>query len=339
MKTLLGMDRNRRRQIFEQTAVRMNLTAVSVEKDFWVCWTLDQLFKLTCGEHLTFKGGTSLSKAWNLIERFSEDIDITIHRDLLGFDGDNAPHAASSKSQNKKRLNALKAECEKYIAGPLFTEMDTNIASELPERDAWSLRPDPEDSQTLLFEYPSVFPTQAEYLHRWVKIEMGGRADGVPSDQVTIRPYIVEAFPGVFPDAKVVVRAILPIRTFWEKAMLLHEEGFRPANKQRKNSLARHYYDIYRMIHAGIGNEALADLTLFFDIAAQREQYFRYTWVDYKTYQPGQLRILPADEDISRWQTDYSSMQREMFFGEVPEFREVLEEVKIFQDKFNGLAS
>lgn len=337
MNTLFEMDHSRRRQIFEQTAAKMNLAAVSVEKDFWVCWTLDQLFKLTCGSHLTFKGGTSLSKAWNLIERFSEDVDITIHRDLLGFGGDNAPHAAPSKNQLKKRLDALKAECEQYIAGPLLSELETKIESQLPERSSWSLRPDNQDSQTLLFEYPSVFPTQSEYLRRWVQIEMGGRADVVPSHLVTIRPYIAEVFPGVFPDAKVNVRAILPIRTFWEKAMLLHEEGFRPANKPRKNSLARHYYDIYRMIKAGIGNEALADLTLFFDIAAQREQYFRYTWVDYSTYEPGQLRILPNDEDLPRWQADYNSMQREMFFGDVPEFREVLEKAKEFQNKFNGV--
>lgn len=338
MKTLLGMDHERRRQVFVQTAAKMNLAAVSVEKDFWVCWTLEKLFKLTCGKHLTFKGGTSLSKAWGLIERFSEDIDITIHRDLLGFGGDDAPHVAVSNSQRKKRLDALKDACEQYIAGPLFIELQTEIANDLTERDSWSLRPDTEDSQTLLFEYPSVFPTGAEYLRRWVQIEMGGRADVEPSDQVTIRPYVAEAFPQLLPDAIVDIRAILPVRTFWEKAMLLHEEGFRPDKKQRKNSLARHYYDIYRMIQAGIGDEALTDLNLFFDIAAQREQYFRYTWVDYKTYQPGQLRILPADEDLPNWHADYNNMQREMFFGEVPKFEKVLEHAKIFQDRFNGLA-
>jgi hypothetical protein len=245
MKTLLEMDLNRRTLIFEQAAAKINLAPVAVEKDFWVCWTLGKMFQLSCSRHLTFKGGTSLSKAWGLIERFSEDIDITIHRYLLGFGGDHAPHAAVSKNQQNKRLDALKNASEQYIAGPLFNELQAAKADDLTEIDSWSLRPCTENSQTLLFDYPSVFPTGAQYLRRWVQIEMGGRADVEPSSQVTIQPYLAEVFPNIITDASVEVRALLPVRTFWEKAMLLHEEGFRPDSKPRKNSLARHYYDIY----------------------------------------------------------------------------------------------
>lgn len=336
MKTLLEMDLNRRTLIFEQAAAKMNLAPVSLEKDFWVCWTLGKVFKLSCGRHLTFKGGTSLSKAWGLIERFSEDIDITIHRDFLGFGGDRAPHEAVSKSQQKKRLEALKTACEQYIAGSLLNELQAAIADDLTELGSWSLRPDTENSQTLLFDYPSVFPTGAQYLRRWVQIEMGSRADVEPSSQVVIQPYVAEVFPKIITDASVEVRALLPVRTFWEKAILLHEEGFRPDSKPRKNSLARHYYDIYRMIQAGVGEQALADMALFYGIAAQREQYFGYTWMDYKTHLPGKLRILPADKDLPAWSADYKSMRHEMFFGEVPSFEKVLKEVKIFQDKFNS---
>ncbi len=116
MTSLLKITDDRRKQIFEQTAARMNLAEIAVEKDFWVCWTLDKLFQLSFGRHLTFKGGTSLSKVWKLIDRFSEDIDITIHREALGFGGDNAPHAAPTKNQRKKRLDALKAQCEQFIS-------------------------------------------------------------------------------------------------------------------------------------------------------------------------------------------------------------------------------
>ena len=337
MNELLDMEDERRRQVFEQTAAQMGLAGVSVEKDFWVCWTLDKLFRLPCGAHLVFKGGTSLSKAWNLIERFSEDIDITIHRDALGFGGDKAPHAAPSKNQRKKRLDALVAACEQYITETLGPELQQAIATDLPNQNTWTLKPDDDDSQTLLFEYPGVFPIQAEYLHRQVKIEMGGRADVEPAEIKTIKPYVAEIFPQILPKADVEVRAILPVRTFWEKAMLLHEEGFRPPEKRqnRKAGLARHYYDLYRMIQEGIAAEAAADLNLFSSIAQQREQYFQYTWVDYETHRPGRLRIVPADDQLSVWKADYDSMRPEMFFGEAPAFEEIIELVKQFQDGFS----
>ena len=151
MNHLLSITDERRKLIFTQTGARLNLAEIAVEKDFWVCWTLAKLFALPPGQHLTFKGGTSLSKAWKLIERFSEDIDITIHRDALGFGGDNAPHAAPSKTQRKKRLVNLKAACERYVAETLFPQLHAAILADLPAEASWSLQPDPDDNQTLLF--------------------------------------------------------------------------------------------------------------------------------------------------------------------------------------------
>jgi len=271
-----------------------------------------------------------------LIERFSEDIDITIHRDALGFGGDNAPHVTSSKTQRKKRLNALRAACEDYIARTVLLELRERIRADLPDESIWALRLDPEDIQTLLFEYPSVFPSPAAYLRPWVQIELGGRADVEPSELAAIRPYVAEQFPDLLKQTNTQVRAILPVRTFWEKAMLLHEENFRPAGKQRKIGMARHYYDLHRMIQAGIGEKAAADLDLFFNIARQREHYFQYTWVDYDTYQQGQFRIVPIDDYLRDWEQDYNAMAEEMFFGEVPAFSKLIESAQRFQDKFNG---
>lgn len=99
--------------------------------------------------------------------------------------------------------------------------------------------------------------------------------------------------------------------------------------------MSRHYYDIYRLIRAGIADEAANNLELFKSIAAHREIFFRYTWVDYDTLEPGQLRLLPANEQLPEWQADYVNMQQEMFFGEVPSFEEVLTLVADFQNRFN----
>ncbi|MEL0583683.1 MAG: nucleotidyl transferase AbiEii/AbiGii toxin family protein [Candidatus Thiodiazotropha sp. (ex. Lucinoma kazani)] len=258
MKEFIEMSEERRRLVCTETGAQLNLFEIAVEKDFWVCWTLGKLFDLPeWGKHLTFKGGTSLSKCWNLIERFSEDIDIVIDREALGFDGENAPEQAPSRKQMTKRLKALKEACQQCISDQIQPTLFESISSDLPDTLEWSLEPDPDDpdEQTLLLLYPTAFPEQAAYLRRAVKIEMGARSDTEPVASVEITPYIREAFPVLLAEPGSEVRAVRPERTFLEKAMLLHEETFRPeAKKKQRRSMARHYYDLYRMIQAGVGD-------------------------------------------------------------------------------------
>lgn len=338
MNTFIGLPAERRTLICTQTAAQLNLAEVAVEKDFWVCWTLDKLFRLPVwGEQLTFKGGTSLSKGWKLIERFSEDIDIVINRGALGFDGDHAPETAPSKKRIKKRLDGLQEACQNCIREDIRPALQAAMTTDLPESLAWELLDDPSDTdrQTLLFNYPTAFPAGTAYLRRAVKIEMGARSDTDPSETIAITPYISEAFPKILPEDRVQVRAVMPKRTFWEKAMLLHEETFRPADKRRKEHLARHYYDLYRLIEAGVADDAMADDALFTNVATHRQVFFRYAWVDYSTLVRGQLRLVPPDEQIGDWRSDYNAMQKEMFFGDAPSFDVVMEKVRLFQAEFN----
>lgn len=339
MKTFVRMAEERRNLVCTQTGAQLNLAEVAVEKDFWVCWTLDKLFRLpTWGEQLTFKGGTSLSKGWNLIERFSEDIDIVINRGVLGFDGDEAPETAPSRKQRTKRIDRLREACQRCVKETIRPALLEAMAADIPPALVWELLDDPADpdGQTLLFNYPTAFPAGASYLRRAVKIEMGARSDTDPSATIKVSPYISDAFPDLLPEDEIIVRAVLPKRTFWEKAMLLHEETFRPADgKRRKEFMARHYYDLYRLIEAGVANEAMADDELFAHVASHRTVFFRLNWVDYSTLVRGQLRVIPTDDQLSDWRSDYVSMQQEMFFGEAPEFEIVMEKVRWFQDAFN----
>lgn len=333
------MSEERRRLICSQTGAQLNMAEVTVEKDFWVCWILDKLFRLPrWGNHLTFKGGTSLSKCWKLIERFSEDIDIVINRGALGFEGGNEPGAAPSRKQTRIRLEALRTACQQCIKKNIQPSLYEAIINDIPLALAWDLITDPEDpdKQTLLFFYPTAFPEQAEYLRRAVKIEMGARSDTEPAETIKIQPYIIETFPAILSESNIEVRAVMPKRTFWEKAMLLHEETFRAEDgKRRKEYMARHYYDLYRLIQAGIADEAAADRELFSRIAEHRKIFFRYTWVDYTTLVPGKLRLIPTNAQLPFWRSDYANMQQEMFYGNVPSFDEILDVVRRFQDKFN----
>lgn len=337
MEEFISMPIERRRRFFDEAQAQLGLRAASIEKDFWVCWTLRWLFNLTgCASHLTFKGGTSLSKAWKLIERFSEDIDVVLDRNFLGFGGDKSPETAASKTQRDKRLEALKLACQQRIRKSLKPELNERFQSSLPKGSTWRLLDDIADSdgQTLLFHYPSAYPETA-YIRPVVKIELGARSDTEPCATPTIQPYLTDAFPKLFSKSSFTVRAVTPERTFWEKAMLLHEESFRSSAGGPKARLARHYYDLWCLITKGVAGKAAADRELFSRVAAHRAIFFRRSKEAQASLRPGTLRLVPLPEQLAAWKQDYQSMREDMFFGEVPPFDEILRVVGEFEKWFN----
>jgi hypothetical protein len=337
MDGVVKMPAAERRLVCVQAEERLGLPAASIEKDFWVCWTLRELGRLPeLGEHLTFKGGTSLSKAWKLIDRFSEDIDLVVDRETLGFGGDASPERAPSNAQRKRRLDALIEACRSWVQDRLQPALSERMSERVAERH--SVRPDPdaEDGQCLLFEYPGAFgEAEAGYVRPVVKIELGARSDDWPSGSRSFMPYLAEALPELVPDARVSFKTLAAERTFWEKAMLLHEETFRPVDKPRTIRMARHYYDLWCLISRGVAEEAAAEDELFRRVAEHRQAFFRWAWVDYDTLRRGSLRLLPAEQQLASWRRDYEVMTGAMFFGKVPSFDAVLEVVGDFQRRFN----
>ncbi len=330
--------RDRRLACLKVTEV-MRLQAASVDKDFWACWILRELVHLPdIGNWITFKGGTSLSKAWGLIERFSEDIDLVVDKDALGFAGKASPDQAPSNKQRRRRLDDLMTACREWVQSRLQPALDQRIAERIGTREGWYLEVDPDmaDGQCLLFHYPSALPvTEAGYVRPVVKIELGARSDDWPAESRTITPYVAEVLPQAIPDAAFSVPSLAPERTFWEKAMLLHEETFRPVDKPRKERMARHYYDVWCLIKRGVADRAAADRALFDRVAAHREIFFRLGWVDYATLQPGSLRLAPPAHHRDAWQRDYEEMAELMFYGERPAFDEILRVVRDFEQRFN----
>jgi hypothetical protein len=339
MDTFIAFGEDERRDYCNEARALLGLPAGSIEKDFWVCWTLRELFSLPeVGPHLTFKGGTSLSKAWKLIERFSEDIDIVVEREVLGFGGDASPDQAPTKSQHKKRLEALKEACRDWVQGQLLGNLRERIKLTLGDSEKWSLitDPDSEDGQCLLFTYPAVIlQSTAGYLRPIVKIELGSRSDTEPCESASIQPYLADVFPQIFPSSSFSLRTVAARRTFWEKAMLLHEETYRPQDKPRRPRLSRHYYDLWCLISKGVADAAIADAALFGQVAHHRATYFRISWVDYATLRRGSLRLTPPENHLADWRRDYRAMGEEMFFGPVPDFDEILAVVVDFERRFN----
>jgi len=218
MNGYIEQPKERRRLFCEEAQERLNLPAASLEKDYWVCWTLRELFEIPeWGQNITFKGGTSLSKCWNLINRFSEDIDIVIDKRFLGFGGEDSPENAPSKKQTRKRLDAMKEATQQRIHGELKPALNKRIDAALSKSDEWklvsaSLEEDP-DGQTLLFQYPSAMAGAAAYIRPVVKIEMGARSDDEPVENPPIHPYLFDVFPTVLGPSEVRVRALVAERT------------------------------------------------------------------------------------------------------------------------------
>ncbi len=325
---------DRRQVVCQRAGEVLGLSPPSIEKDFWVCWTLWQLFALpTWGQALTFKGGTSLSKAWGLIQRFSEDIDIVLDRHALGY----AEGGPESGKQRRKRLDALKSSVQSAVQKQILPMLRDCFRSAMPPDITWEIEPDPADAdmQTLLFTYPSVFVGQTAYIRPVVKIEMGARSDTEPTETAAIRPYVFDVLK---PDSTgaFAVRAVAARRTFWEKAMLLHEENHRPAGRTRRDRLARHYYDLWCLIIKGVADQAVADAGLFERVLAHRAIFFRHAWMDYATMRRGTLRLVPPPDQRKNWAMDYKAMGTEMFFGPVPDFDEVMNVVGNFERQFNA---
>ncbi|MBN8711942.1 MAG: nucleotidyl transferase AbiEii/AbiGii toxin family protein [Verrucomicrobia bacterium] len=339
MNEIALLSREDRRALFTETGARKGLPPFHVEKDFWVCWVLSVLFQNPkSGPNLTFRGGTSLSKAWGIVERFSEDIDLAMSREWLGKAG-NPAEAGITSSEKERRLKALREECREMIAGTLLPILG-DAAKGLAGPDC--LRVDPlemaRDPFCLYFEYPGTgLQPPADYNRAVVKVELSGRADGWPMADRTIRPYAAEAFPKETGDPILTLSCVRPERTFWEKAALIHEQNVRSGDRALAARQARHLADLVQLWRAGV-SRAEGFASLFEGVKHHRQTYFDYKWVDYDALGAGDLKIVPPDSRLAEWRADYEAM-RAMFHGEPPGFDEMVAELCAIEERLSRLAS
>lgn len=334
------------RDLFTQAANRYGSTPEVMEKDFWVTWTLKHIFDLGLPPaQLIFKGGTSLSKVYGLIERFSEDIDLSLSREDLGFGGEKDPYQAPSRKKQDALVEELVERCKEAIANELLPRLRARFASVIGEENSgqrpWSLALDSLDAQTVNFGCPAgVHQSEATlpgYLKPIVRLELGARSDHWPAEDRVIRPLIDEAMPGVVNAAEARVRVLSAERTFWEKATLLHAEYHRPPDKPSKERLTRHYYDVVRLYQSQVGENALNQAELLQAVVRHKMLFFRSAWANYEGAQPGSFRLVPPAETIPRLKADYAQMQEVMIFGDSPTFDELLEALKHLEARINRL--
>ncbi|MGD9590696.1 MAG: nucleotidyl transferase AbiEii/AbiGii toxin family protein [Pyrinomonadaceae bacterium] len=309
---------NERNELFEESARRRGVLPAITEKDFWVCWVLKKLFESKeISQHLVFKGGTSLSKVYGVIDRFSEDIDLIIDWGLLGYgkDGDN-PWAEKPTSSKLDKFNKeFNERAKEYIRDSLFNE----VAGLLAVCPSVSLAIRESDGQIIDITYPSSF--KAESLRPAILLEIGPLASWVPSIKGEITPFAAEDFPEVFQDPKCVVTTITAERTFWEKATILHQQAHRKTDMPKGYS--RHYYDLFRLSASPFKDKALADLDLLTDVVRFKERFYRSSWARYDLAKPGSFRLLPTEQGDTELQKDFLAMQP-MIFRSPPTWTEII---------------
>jgi Nucleotidyl transferase AbiEii toxin, Type IV TA system len=325
----LKLSKERRIEILNEASNRSGLPAIAIEKDWWVTLALNASFSFAYSSHIVFKGGTSLSKGWDLIERFSEDIDLAIDKRLFDFD-DNI-----SKNQIKK---LRKKSCE-FISTTFLTDLK-NKFSEWEAIDECTLNAQvitdsEKDPQVIEIHYNSVF-SKSDYLPQRVLIEISSRSLMEPSELREINSILTVLFPNqVFKAKPFSISTVLPQRTFLEKLFLLHEEFSQETTKIRIDRLSRHLYDLEKLMDTKYGQSAIKDIELYNGIVAHKEKFNALRGLNYSNHIPSKIKIIPPTEIIKEWEKDYQAMAKNMIYGETLSFNALIKRIEELQKRVN----
>ena len=333
--TFLGLPAQDQRDVLTKAAHRLNTVPSYVEKDFWVSLVLETLFGGLPEGHprLLFKGGTSLAKAFGLVRRFSEDIDIVVFREDLGFPREKDPTSAGGFSNKKRRaqFDRLREKCSDYVLGELRIHLTERFARILEKCRVVSDEKD-KDRQTLLIEYPTLYPNHGvdDYVSPRVKLEAGAKSAWEPNKRCTVEPYIAAELPE-WSFTVNNVRTTAPERTYWEKLLILHGAYHLYQKRQRapddKQRIARHYYDVALITETPTGRTALSNFDLLKAVREHNCIAFRQSAKKFKEACPGSVRLVPQPGLCQAVERDYQAMQG-MILGDAPDFAWIMSRIQ-----------
>ena len=336
MNKFLELTAAQRRTVFEQAAIRIKLPVASIEKDFWVTEMLNILFSLPYADKMVFKGGTSLSKVWGVIRRFSEDIDIAIDRSIFGIEGD------VTKKQLKKLRKASSVFVRDILANDLIAATNQAGLNDFvtikadPDGEGDATYPEPRQIHII---YKSVLPYGSNpYLRDEVLLEVGARSLFEPTAKSKVESFVTTVFPHLTSnDKEIQVVAAVAEKTFLEKAFLLHElfttDGCRNANRK-----SRHLYDLCKMLEVGVADCAIPNDELWETIRHHREVFTSIRNVDYTPDVRKRIVLIPPASVIEEWKNDYDTMVANMIYEDkVPTFSDILAGAAKIESKFKTL--
>lgn len=330
-ESFLELPQDEQSRIYRTLAERLGRRAIVLEKDVWVCWTLKTLFEMPGRPTMAFKGGTSLSKVYRAIDRFSEDIDVTLDYRARGDTFD--PFAPGVSSSQLKKYGQ---ELKEYVCGHVGAVVVPHFTETLARQfvGAGGRIEVEGDGDTIRIHYPPAAEADEGYLVNSVLLEFGGRNITEPNETHEVRPDIAPELPELtFPHATVTV--LSPKRTFWEKATLMHVACNRPAG-WNGDRYSRHWYDLVRLSALPFGEEALADRGLLADVVKHKKVFFNNSYADYDSCLEGRLQLVPREPVLTALRKDYRAMiDSGMFAGVPPRFEELLAALGDLEGRIN----
>lgn len=318
-------------RLFAETSRQIGLPSSSAaEKDWWVVQTLAVIFSMDCANALIFKGGTSLSKGWNLIQRFSEDIDLALDREYLGFRGE----------LTKGDIRRLRRKSYQFITEVFTEELKAKFAElgfkgvKVKYREVENHDQDP---LTIEIYYNKLTETDT-YLKPGVLVEIGSRSLKEPFTQRTFGTFVSQIYTdNPFTDKPISIPVVNPERTFLEKVFLLHEEFQKPQDKIRVERLSRHLYDIEKLSQTDYADIALQDTELYNTIVRHRSKFTAISGIDYDKHNPTNIIFIPPDNILPLWEKDYQDMTASMIYGQPLSFDELINRLTELQRRINKI--
>ena len=331
MNNYFQLSKEQQQMVLTQAANKTGLPVQAVEKDLWVTVVLQMVFTLPIANHLVFKGGTSLSKVWKVIQRFSEDIDLAIDPSIWGFEGD----------LTKKQIKRLRKASSIFVRDELCLSLQ-KVVAETGMENWLQVEADPDgegdgtypEPRVIHIRYKSLFDGDLTYLHSEVKLEVGARSLLEPTAKAAVTSVIEDVLPVSTTIKQVMIPTALAEKTFLEKAFLLHEL-FSSQTPREANRKSRHLYDLAQMMNTDIARRAIANDELWNTIHHHRELFTSMSGVDYTPDIRKRIRLLPPDDVIDGWRNDYKDMQSSMIYGENPTFEELMRKMEELEKMFH----
>lgn len=330
MKKIYDFDENKRNLIFENAAREMKLSKTIIEKDYWVCVVLDYLMNESKYKNcFIFKGGTSLSKCYGVINRFSEDVDLVLKWDTIGFTDEDV-YKTRSKNQDYIFETSMNSKGAEFVQNQLKKDLLENLVSRIKYLE---ILYNPEDPMTLYVKYSG--SNENGYISSSVKLEIGPVASKTPTENKTIRPYCCDYFDPCDEDY-FDVETVSIARSFWEKLLILYAECQRPFDKRMPSRYSRHYYYVYMIYKSKYFPSIISDKNLFYEVKKFKSKYYRTSWSKIEMCSLDTICIVPSKERKAELESDYRKMG-EMIFGNKPSLEEIVSGLKDLESELRNI--